>query len=117
MRRGPFAPLKEGTKRARLAKAKGAHDSLIASAHRLKADALEIEAQAARKLADEYDGAQERGEIKRAGNPNYSKTEELPGNQEISIPTKEIFEARRIRDAEETNPGIVKRVADKGKKK
>jgi hypothetical protein len=31
--------------------------------HRLKADVLEIEAQAARKLADEYDGAQERGEV------------------------------------------------------
>ena len=48
---------------ARLAKAKGAHDELIAAAHRAQADALAIESQAKRRLADEYDSAQERGEV------------------------------------------------------
>jgi hypothetical protein len=50
-------------KAARLSRAKGAHDTLIAAAHRAQADALEIEAQAKRRLADEYDAAQERGEV------------------------------------------------------
>lgn len=48
---------------ARLAKAKGAHDELLSKVHRAQADALEIEAAAKRKLADEYDAAQERGEV------------------------------------------------------
>jgi hypothetical protein len=46
-----------------LSKAKGAHDTLIAAAHRAQADALEIETGAKRRLADEYDAALERGEI------------------------------------------------------
>lgn len=50
-------------KAARLSKAKGAHDTLIAAAHRAQADALGIEAQAKRRLADEYDAAQERDEV------------------------------------------------------
>jgi hypothetical protein len=37
--------------------------ALIAAAHRAQADALEIEAQAKRRLADEYDAAQDRGEV------------------------------------------------------
>ena len=48
---------------ARLKNAKAAHDELVAAAHRAQADALEIEAAAKRRLADEYDAAQERGEI------------------------------------------------------
>ena len=47
---------------ARLCKAKNAHDELIAAAHRVQADALTIEAGAKRRLADEYDMAQQRGE-------------------------------------------------------
>jgi hypothetical protein len=52
---------------ARFAKAqspyKGAFDELMAKVHRSQADALEIEALAKRRLADEYDAAQARGEI------------------------------------------------------
>jgi hypothetical protein len=47
----------------RLAAAKGAHDHLIAAAHRARADALEIVAKAKRRLADEYDIAQKRDEV------------------------------------------------------
>jgi hypothetical protein len=43
-------------------RAKKAHDDLIAAAYRAKADALEIEALAKRRLADEYDAAQDRGD-------------------------------------------------------
>lgn len=94
---------------ARLSKAKGAHDTLIAAAHRAQADALEIEAAAKRRLADEYDAAQERGEIPRAGNPNFSGSEKL-GRPDI--PPKEMHEARIIRDAELEEPGIVRRTVN-----
>jgi hypothetical protein len=43
------------------------HDTLIAATHRAQADALEIEAKAKRRLADEYDAAQERGEVANSG--------------------------------------------------
>lgn len=96
-------------KAARLHKAKGAHDELIAAAHRAQADALEIEAGAKRRLADEYDAAQERGEIKSVGKPNSSNPEELAGVNDIGLTHKDIHEARLIRDAEVADPGIVRR--------
>jgi hypothetical protein len=52
------------------------------------------------RLADEYDAAQERGELKKAGNPNSSRTEELPGPADIGLTAKQVHEARLIRDAE-----------------
>lgn len=99
-------------KAARLHKAKGAHDELVAKAHRAQADALTIEAAAKRRLADEYDAAQERGEIKRTGNPNSSRTEELPGAEDIGLTHKDIHEARTIRNAEDADPGIVERTVN-----
>jgi hypothetical protein len=48
---------------ARIERAKLAHDEVVAAAHRAQADALEIEAAAMRRLADEYDAGQERGEV------------------------------------------------------
>ena len=39
------------------------HDTVVAAAHRAQADALEIEAGAKRRLADECDGAQQRGRL------------------------------------------------------
>ena len=157
-------------KAARLGRAKGAHDDLIAAAYRTQADALEIEALAKRRLADEYDAAQERGEVAKhsSGNPqivpNHAESEAkrppiptegghrfrskaasqseqvaafdrnawsrsigIPGrnprnphNQndlpatsaQVGISRKEIHEARIIRDAEKSDPGIVRRTVD-----
>lgn len=98
-------------KAARLAKAKGAHDELIAKAHRAQADALEIEAMAKRRLADEYDAAQLRGEVRTQGGDQNSKVE-VCSAADIGLSHKEIHEAREIRDAEETYPGIVRRTLD-----
>lgn len=84
----------------RLAKAKGAHDELIAKAHRAQADALEIEAMAKRRLADEYDAAQLRGEIRTQGGDQNSKAE-VCSVSEIGLTHKDIHEARQIRDAGE----------------
>lgn len=94
---------------ARFARAKGAHDELIAKAHRAQADALEIEAMAKRRLADEYDAAQLRGEV-RADRQRTASNAEAVGAADIGLTHKDIHEARQIRDAEETYPGIVRRV-------
>lgn len=96
----------------RMAKAKGAHDEFLSKVHRAQADLLDAEAAAKRRLADEYDAAQQRGEIRRTGNPNSSKAEELPGASDIGLTHKDIYEARQFRDAEEADPGIVRRVLD-----
>lgn len=50
----------------------------------------------ARRLADEYDAAQERGEVAKAGNPNCSKAEQLPGPKDIGLSRKQIHEARAV---------------------
>lgn len=96
---------------ARLAQAKGAHDTLIAAAHRAQANALEIEAQAKRRLADEYDAAQERGEVATVGKRSQPErlTQAPPSAADIGLSRKDIHEAREIRDAEQSDPGIVSR--------
>lgn len=100
-------------KAARLGKAKKAHDELIAAAYRVQADALEIDAQAKRRLADEYDAAQERGEVATDGRPKTVPD----GNgkataADIGLSRKQIHEARSIRDAEKAEPGIIRRALD-----
>jgi len=96
---------------ARLKSAKAAHDDLVAAAHRAQADALEIEAAAKRRLADEYDAAQARGEVAGHGR---SKVE--PANvtkaSDLGLRRDQIHDARVIRDAEVADPGIVRRTLD-----
>jgi len=94
----------------RLHKAKQAHDDLIAAAHRAQAHALEIEAQAKNRLADEYDAAQQRGEVGQSG----ARSDLVPNGNEVVPPAahfglsrKEIHEARLGRDAERAEPGII----------
>lgn len=99
-------------KAARMAKAKGAHDELVAAAHRAQADALEIEAMAKRRLADEYDAAQERGEVAQSGQYSRSEAEHLPTASDIGLTRKDIHEARQFRDAERNEPGIARRALD-----
>lgn len=99
----------------RLAKAKGETDTVVAAAYRVQADALEIESLAKRRLADEYDAAQERGEVQTRG----GQGRDIPdGNNppptvaDIGLTSKQVFEARLIRDAEEVDPGVVRRTLD-----
>lgn len=96
---------------ARIARAKGAHDELIAKVHRAQADALEIEAMAKRRLADEYDAAQERGEVgQQTGRPKIVPDgNDIPSAADLGLSRKDIHEARQIRDAEAVQPGIVSR--------
>lgn len=104
----------DAAKRAgRIAKAKRAHDEVIAAVYHAQADALEIESMAKRRLADEYDAAQERGEVASVGKPVIVPDgNNKPTAEDIGLTRKEIFEARQIRDAEVMEPGIVRRTLD-----
>jgi hypothetical protein len=100
-------------KAARLGQAKMAHDELIAAAYRAQADALAIESEAKRRLADEYDAAQERGEVQRHGRVEVSDGNLKPATlSEIGLTKKQVHEARMIRNAEQAEPGIVRRTVD-----
>ena len=99
----------DAAKRAsRLSRAKSAHDDLIAAAHRAQADALEIEAAAKRRLADEYDAAQARGEVAGLG-ANQHREEGVVVSNTLGLRRDQIHDARLIRDAEQADPGIVRR--------
>lgn len=99
---------------ARLKCAKAAHDDLVAAAHRAQADALEIEAAAKRRLADEYDAAQARGEVHRHGGqmPREVADPNIPSVSDLGLRRDQIHEARQLRDAEAADPGIVRRTLD-----
>lgn len=92
-------------------------DAADITVYRAQADALEIESMAKRRLADEYDAAQERGEIAKGS----VRTDIVPEQNdvrpataaEIGLSRKEIYEARQIRDAEDAEPGIVRRTLDR----
>ena len=90
-------------------------DNLIAAAHRAQADAVEIEALAKRRLADEYDAAQERGEV--VGAHDGAKKRVPDGNAiatvtDLGLTRKQVHEARQIRNAEAVAPGVVRRALD-----
>ncbi len=78
-----------------------------------QADALDIEARGKRILADEYDAAQERGEVQRRGGDGTSKVE-VPTARDAGLTHKVLHDARLIRDAEEADPGVVRRVREDG---
>jgi hypothetical protein len=96
----------------RFARAKKAHDDLIAAVYRAQANALEIESRAKMRLADEYDAAQERGEVKSPGNTsgksNIPDANNTPTVTDLGLDSKQIHEARRIRDMELLEPGFLR---------
>lgn len=102
---------------ARMAKAKQAHDSLIADVHRAQANALAIRARAEMRLAEEYDAAQERGEVAtRQNNPGsagHVVGSNMPATAaDLGLRRDEIHEARKLRDAERAEPGLIRRSLD-----
>lgn len=101
----------------RLAKAKQAHDTVLSQVYRAQADALMIEARAKMRLAEEYDAAQERGEVVGAHNGAAKRVPDenaiAPATAaEIGISRKDIHEARQVRDAEKAEPGIAQRAVN-----
>lgn len=101
----------------RMARARKAHDEVIGAVYRAQANALEIEARAKIRLADEYDAAQERGEIARLGT-NQSDLGVSGGNTrpstaaDIGLSRKAIHDARLIRNAEAADPGFIRKTLD-----
>jgi hypothetical protein len=92
---------------ARFEKAKGTHDEVLAAVRRAQADALLIESRAKARLADEYDAAQERGELRAPNNKKTTSSSEAVSAPDIGLTHKQVHEARVIRDAEKAAPGTV----------
>lgn len=98
----------------RMARAKNAHDEIIGAVYRAQADAALIEARAKVRLADEYDAAQDRGEVAKLGTNQRSDEgvtngNTLPTAADIGLTRKEIHDARTLRDAEIADPGVIER--------
>lgn len=97
----------------RMARAKDAHDQVISAVYRAQADALLIESRAKMRLADEYDAAQERGEVAKGSTGRGDKivaddNDIRPATAaDLGIRRDEIHEARRLRDVEKQSPGII----------
>ncbi len=79
--------------------------------HRAQANALAIEARAKMRLAEEYDAAQDRGEVARIGDnlPSVGDCNAKPTAADLGLRRDEIHEARQFRDAERADPGIIDR--------
>lgn len=92
----------------RIARAKEAHDKVVAAALRSQADALAIEAEAKSRLADEYDAGQKRGEVATRADQNLLPAEKKVGAADLGLTHKDIHEAREIRDVIAANPSAVK---------
>ena len=72
---------------------------------------MEIAAQAKRRLADEYDAAQERGEVSTGRDGPGAGV--LDGNakatvSDLGLTQKAIHEARQLRDAKAADPGVIR---------
>jgi hypothetical protein len=92
----------------RMARAKQAHDEVIAAVYRAQADALLIEARAKMRLADEYDAAQARGEVAGHGRSKV-EADNVTTVADLGLRRDEIHEARKLRNAEAAEPGLTER--------
>ena len=85
----------------RMARVKSAHDDLMMKVYRAQGDALMIEARAKMLLADEYDAAQQRGEVAKSGQRSDlvgNDNEVKPPAADLGLRRDEIFEVRQLRD-------------------
>jgi len=102
----------------RMARAKDAHDTLMAEVHRAQAHALSIRARAEMRLAEEYDAAQERGEVRKNGQRGKALEDDkgfYDGPASVSnlgLRHDEIHEARQMHRAEQADPGVVERTVN-----
>ncbi|MEX3008984.1 SAM-dependent methyltransferase [Hoeflea sp. TYP-13] len=94
---------------AKVAQRFAAGEGLIRKAHQLQGDALLIESRAKIRIADEYDAAQTAGEASKGGPRRNVPDGNVFTASEAGLSRKEIFEARKLRDAERGAPGIVER--------
>lgn len=95
----------------RMFKVKQAHASLIADVHRAQAHALAIRARAEMRLAEEYDDAQDRGEVAGHGRSKV-EADNVTTAADLGLRRDEIYEARKFRDAERESPGVIQRAIE-----
>ena len=94
---------------------RGAHDEILTACRQMMADAAVIKARAEIRLADEWDAAQARGEVARAGGNRQSiihNADNAPTQAELGVDPRQISRARRTRDAERADPDIIRRTVD-----
>jgi hypothetical protein len=96
-----------------------AHREVVDACCKLKGGAILIERAAQSRLADEYDAAQKRGEIAKSGEQDRARKKDsvLSGNTigtvtDIGLTRKLIHEARKVRDADNAQPGVAQRVIE-----
>lgn len=94
----------------RMKAVKDAHDDLLVKVYRAQADALIIESQAKSRLADEYDAAQERGEVAVAGSNQHSEV--VTNVYDLGLNREDIKRAREVRDAVKAKPDILEKTTD-----
>lgn len=79
---------------------------------------MKIEAHAKLRLANEYDAAQERGEVATQSRGGANIADGVPGGNtvvtvsDLGLTRKAVHEARRLRDAEASDPGVIRRTLD-----
>ncbi|EPE95730.1 DNA translocase FtsK [Rhizobium grahamii] len=89
-----------------------AGDQLIAKARRMQADALLIESRAKIALANQFDEAQAAGFVATPGRPKKVSDENLFRLEDVGLSKAQVHEARKLRDAEADQPGLVQRAID-----
>lgn len=97
---------------ADLAKRFGVAGELVEKARRLQGDALLIEARASMRIAEEYDAAQAAGKAARQGRPKKVADGDVFTLDEAGLTKQDIAEARKLRAAEQGEPGLVERAIE-----
>lgn len=90
----------------RIARMKEAHDDLIQKIYRSQAQCVIIEGEAQARLADEYDAAQERGEVAKLGS-NQHRDEGVVVSNTLGLRRDQIHEMRKVRDVLRKDPTAI----------
>ena len=94
----------------RIARMKEAHDDLLAKIYRSQAQCIIIEGEAQARLADEYDLAQEKGEVATAGQPKKSIVQSSDNTlkaDDLGISRQRMQEMCKVRDVLREDPTAI----------
>lgn len=87
-------------------------EQLIGKARQMQGDALLIETRAKMALANQYDEAKAAGLVAGQGRPKKVGDENLLRLDDIGLSKEQLHEARKLRDAEANQPGLVERAIE-----
>ena len=91
----------------RIARMKEAHDDLMQKIYRSQARCVIIEGEAQARLADEYDAAQERGEVAKRGWESGVDKHNITTAADLGLRRDQIHEARKVRNLLRENPTAI----------